>query len=957
GVKPSDDAGCGYCKTSVSIGKATATLACVSTPDCPGGAGDGTVGIMVTGNNLGTVKYLWSNGANTSSISGLMSGAYSVTVTYGPEINGVNKCSKTETCIVVEADPVDFTVMPTNVICNGANNGKIEVTPTSGMANFIVDVTGEDNQTSTAIGTKLTFSGLAPGPYTITVTDANGCITTKTVTLTEPNPVTITCASDNTSCKGLSDGKIKVTSVTSDVGGPYKVSVDQIAGGNNDISESTQAIPYETTVGKGTYVITVKDKNGCIARCTTIVKDGFTPAINCSITQIACFGGKGTITATASGKDADGSPVASTYDYVLSGAASASNTTGIFTGLSAGTYTVTATKTGNSGCSVACTGNVIVEPAQLSCNITGNTTVCPNAKITFSGPAGMTNYIWSVTGATFTNNGSSIDVTAPATGSFEVKLITKKISSVDNTTLCESSECSKTVNVTVPTCPVIAPRTVCAGAQNVEYDAGSGYTNIVWSTSDTKISIASGQGTHKPKFNIASTALGAYTITFKANQNGCPVSCDFTLTVDPLPTVVLIPEQPVCRTPPSGKISVVASGGTQPYVFIIRQNSPTGTIITPTITNQTATGLTYNGLTAGTYYVEVIDKGGLGCSSDPGEQILTVQNPLDFTLTLDCENQVAGNVAVNLTNITGGAAAPNGHEYQVDGTTGAWINLVNPILLPVNSGNYTIYLREKGVNTGCDPYGKVINTTCCKLEGVCKLTTPSQLTGCDLSVVPAAKTNPTDVFSGVTFCKEARIKVTTTDGGSLCGTGLTRTYTYLLYDDVIDNNVFDEGQEPFISGICSETYTVKAPELSCNAPSDYSIQETCTTQNISSLFSTWKNGFTYTGGCSPMVRYLVSINDEAEVEYQSIANISAPTFCGGKVKIKILVKDACTTEKMCMSTFEVAKRSDVTTTAPKSTIKDQCDLANDFSTWKALFSASGGCSPIIKYFVSIDGGN
>jgi hypothetical protein len=327
----------------------------------------------------------------------------------------------------------------------------------------------------------------------------------------------------------------------------------------------------------------------------------------------------------------------------------------------------------------------------------------------------MTNYVWTVVGATFTGQGtSSIEVTAPVSGSFEVKLTTKKISSVDNTTLCESGECTKTVNVTVPTCPIIAAKIVCAGAQNLEYDAGSGYTDIVWSASNAKISIASGQGTHKPKFNVASNAVGEYQITFTANQNGCPVSCEFTLTVYPLPTVTLFPEQPVCRNPPTGKIAVVASGGTQPYVFVIRQGSPTGTIITPSITNQTATGLTYNGLAPGTYYVEVIDRAGEGCSSDPEVQILEVQDPLDFKLTLDCENQVAGNVAVNLTNITGGAAAPNGYEYQVDGTSGTWIALVNPIIfLPVNSGDHTIYLREKGVITGCDPYGKVINTTCC----------------------------------------------------------------------------------------------------------------------------------------------------------------------------------------------------------------------------------------------------
>lgn len=203
-VVPSNSESCGYCKASVTIASATATLSCSSTPDCPGGAGDGTLTVGVTGNNLGTVKYNWSTGGNTATITGLTPGNYSVTVTYGPN----DKCSKITTCTVVAAPGVDADVTFTNVKCNGAADGTITVDPTTGTANFTIAVTGKPNQSSD--GASKTFTGFGPGTYTVTVTDNNGCVYTEMVTIEEPPVLNGSITPTPAACTGATNGSATV---------------------------------------------------------------------------------------------------------------------------------------------------------------------------------------------------------------------------------------------------------------------------------------------------------------------------------------------------------------------------------------------------------------------------------------------------------------------------------------------------------------------------------------------------------------------------------------------------------------------------------------------------------------------------------------------------------------------------------------------------------------------------
>lgn len=129
---------------------------------------DGTVdcscnatGVVPT--NTPTYTYLWSNGAVTKDVSSLAAGTYSVTVTSS------TGATATATDTVNEPSSLSASISATNATV-GQSDGSLDLTVSGGTSPFSFSwsngATTED------------ISGLAPGTYTVTVTDDNGCTTT-----------------------------------------------------------------------------------------------------------------------------------------------------------------------------------------------------------------------------------------------------------------------------------------------------------------------------------------------------------------------------------------------------------------------------------------------------------------------------------------------------------------------------------------------------------------------------------------------------------------------------------------------------------------------------------------------------------------------------------------------------------------------------------------------------------
>jgi len=214
---------------------------------CNGGS-DGT--ITVTPGN-GTAPYQYSlDGINFQSgniFSGLISGNY---VLYVKDNNG---CSGTTTAIVSQPATVAFSTSAQNVKCYGDANGTITITANGGTAPYQYSINGTTFQASNV------FNGLVAGSYTVYVKDSKGCTTnTQSVNINQPQPLQVNTATQNASCGGGNDGKINVTA----------------SGGNNNYTHSIDGTNFQSSnvfnVAPGTYTVTVKDNQGCIASQSNI---------------------------------------------------------------------------------------------------------------------------------------------------------------------------------------------------------------------------------------------------------------------------------------------------------------------------------------------------------------------------------------------------------------------------------------------------------------------------------------------------------------------------------------------------------------------------------------------------------------------------------------------------------------------------------------------------------------
>ncbi|MBK8846396.1 MAG: SprB repeat-containing protein [Bacteroidetes bacterium] len=314
---------------------APAPLICggsVSNTMCNGGS-DGMITSNITGGTA-PYTYSWSTGATTQTIGGLAAGAYTVTVT------DANGCTMSCTYNIVEPPAITFTlVVCDNIKCYGGNDGKA-------CLNNVVGGTAPYTYQWNTIPAQTTANatGLTAGTWTVTITDAMGCMTTGSVTISQPSaPLALSGVVTNVGCNGGNTGAVNLT----------------ISGGTAGYTVlwSTGATTEDISgLSAGTYTVTVTDANGCTVSTNTTYTVGQSAAIALSLAtnNVSCNGGgNGSITATATGGSG-------AYSYSWSNGAS----TATIINLAAGIYTVTVTD--GSGCTQS-TSATIIEPSALSC--------------------------------------------------------------------------------------------------------------------------------------------------------------------------------------------------------------------------------------------------------------------------------------------------------------------------------------------------------------------------------------------------------------------------------------------------------------------------------------------------------------------------------------------------------------------------------------------------------------
>jgi hypothetical protein len=306
------------------------------------GESDGEIDLAVTGGTTAYV-YNWSNGATTQDVSGLPAGPYSVTVT------DANMCMDTYYVTLTEPDPLVASGTAKtynggwNISCNGESDGEIDLTVTGGTTAYVYNWSNG--------ATTQDVSGLPAGPYTVTVTDANNCMDTYYISLTEPDLLVANVAQTDTGCVGADANEITITAAGGTAA--YLYSID---GGN-----STSTANVFTGLAPGAYNIYVSDANGCTATNTITLVDYAKPIANAGPDSTWYVGYAPAECLRLNGTASNGT---AGYSYSWSNGATTDTTTVCYSGSASETFTLIVTDV--NGCKD--TDQVTIDTMDVRCS-------------------------------------------------------------------------------------------------------------------------------------------------------------------------------------------------------------------------------------------------------------------------------------------------------------------------------------------------------------------------------------------------------------------------------------------------------------------------------------------------------------------------------------------------------------------------------------------------------------
>jgi hypothetical protein len=446
---------------------------------------NGTITLDVTA-GYGNKTYQWNNGATTKNLTGLVPGTYKCTITDANNYSIVTD----EFDVDGITDLMDVELASSQLpSCFGSTNGSVTVQASS--------IYGGYNYTWDNGATGATKFNASAGNHSVTVTDAQGCVASTVVTLSQPDPIygdveapQIPCSQNTGYAAIVADGGTS----------PYSYQL------NNGQPTSNY---FFNNINPGNYTYKIIDNNGCQFNGAFQLSQqpGPTAVINnnSNSNTLTCI--TTSIQVTASGGNT----------YAWSGGSTPGTAANTFT--AAGNYVVTVTS--NNGCSDTETINIIANntPPQAVITNNDNSTVitCVNSQVDVTASGGNT-YNWS--GGTsqntpvnaFTQPGSYALTVTAANGCTD----TENITITQNTTQ-PAAVSQATSNIT---CVVSEAQLSGTGSA-----AGPGITYL-WSTTDGNI--VSGA----ESLNAVVNAGGTYTLKVTNGENGCTAQSSTAVVPD-----------------------------------------------------------------------------------------------------------------------------------------------------------------------------------------------------------------------------------------------------------------------------------------------------------------------------------------------------------------------------------------------------------------------------------------
>lgn len=565
-----DDNGCSKYGDTITIAEpaALALDSLIENDVTCNGANNGSIIVYISG---GTKPYQYSkNGGisyqSDSIFSGLMPDDYDITV------RDANNCAMVVgTYTIDEPEEIDiYDVSTSNVICNGDNDGTITIHVTGGTPSYEYSINGGSSYQNDSV-----FNSLAPGSYSIRVSDTNGCIEIgNTINITQPSEITIVDIDyTNVSCYGGSNGTIDIVA-----NGGYGSLEYSINDGSNYQGSGHFA---GLDIDGNDYITVVQDEHNCTVYgdTITITQPDSISVQNVIVTNVSCNGNdNGSIQIVATGGTA---PLQYSNDGGSNYQSSAN-----FNNLAPGDYDIFIKDVNN--CIKDLGTFTITEPDVLVIDSVLTTNVdcygSNNAGIIVYASGGSDPYQYSIyngTSGTYQSD-SSFTGLNPNTYTPVVK---------------DTNGCIATGNAVTITQPnrieIVSINTEdisCNGA-----DDGEVSVIVSGGTPPLEYSIDNGN-TYQGTGNFIDLSQGDYTIIIR-DANNCFDTTN-TITIDEPTELQLdsINYSPIlCSGESNGQIQIYVSGGTPQYTYSVDN------------ANTFQSNNTFNNLGDGTYYVVVMD--------------------------------------------------------------------------------------------------------------------------------------------------------------------------------------------------------------------------------------------------------------------------------------------------------------------------------------------------------------
>ena len=537
-------------------------------PSCPG-VSDGQASALPQGGTP-PYSYLWSDPdmQTTKIATGLSSGFYFVTVTDG------NGCTAVLFVALYDRSEPDPILVSTDAGCLGIDGSVAVDTVLGGFPPYAFQWSTTD--------TTMQVDGLAPGQYTVTVTDSLGCIGSDSIVVGLDTFLDLTVFVPPVPC-GSDSGDVTLILNGSP---PFQVILSSSPQDTILTSMDTLQI---NGIPTGSYTVTVTDSKSCVVTRELIIEEGDLLDLEVLVDSAGCADSSGMIQIIV--KEGSGE-YSFEWDPEVSDSAVAS-------GLPSGQYGVTVTDV-ETGCTALAEVEVPEENGleiEVFVDSLGCTDSTGRIEVLVSGGSGLYDYGWD----------PSVSDSAVASGLPSGQY---GVTVTDMETGCTVSAEGKVPEPDFLQLSFMVDNISCFGGNDgavvATVEGGTTPYQYEWNTGDTLSGLDSVSG-------------GSYTITV-TDENGCTVVGQAEVAENDQLLIEAFVKPEGCEALPKGEIQLTVTGGVPQYSFQWSIIAPDTSMLT--------------GLEVGSYQVTVTDS--LGCSDSLTILVDSSQQPLaDFEVVYD----------------------------------------------------------------------------------------------------------------------------------------------------------------------------------------------------------------------------------------------------------------------------------------------------------------------------------